>query len=78
MYLQMSAATSNNGSSNGSIKVIQEMFQVCCLYLQDVLQISSPNFQDYNDFGYKQALAEFDQAIAHRYSTIVIEPANLG
>jgi len=35
-------------------------------------------FQDYNDFGYKQALAEFDQAVAHRYSTIVIEPASLG
>uniref|UniRef100_A0A914WK20 Uncharacterized protein n=1 Tax=Plectus sambesii TaxID=2011161 RepID=A0A914WK20_9BILA len=35
-------------------------------------------FQDYNALGYKQALAELDQALIDMYPTIVIEPLRLG
>jgi len=34
--------------------------------------------QDYNALGYKQALAELDQALIEMYPTIVIEPLRLG
>jgi hypothetical protein len=43
----------------------------------DSIKIIQEMFQDYNDFGYKQALAELDQAIARHYTLIVIEPARL-
>jgi len=35
-------------------------------------------FNDYNQIGYKQALAELDSAFDERCSVIVIEPMNLG